>query len=102
MCRSVSLVKQALKHGVKAKTNFFISPGSEQIRATIERDGLVRFIFHSISMFINVYKLFQVCSKINLTKVLVQYIMQILHSKMYMKWIGTLNTLLNYMLQALF
>ncbi|KAK2150136.1 hypothetical protein LSH36_421g01010 [Paralvinella palmiformis] len=40
MARTVSLVKQALKHGVKAKTNFFISPGSEQIRATIERDGM--------------------------------------------------------------
>lgn len=39
MSRAASLARQALQHGVKAKTKFFISPGSEQIRATIERDG---------------------------------------------------------------
>ena len=33
-------MKQALAKGVKAKGNFYITPGSEQIRATIERDGL--------------------------------------------------------------
>merc|ERR1719341_2506720 len=31
---------QALAKGVKAKGNFYITPGSEQIRATIEKDGL--------------------------------------------------------------
>merc|ERR1711975_189134 len=35
-----SLMKQALAKGVKAKGNFYITPGSEQIRATIEKDGL--------------------------------------------------------------
>lgn len=32
-------VFQALDKGIKAKTQFTITPGSEQIRATIERDG---------------------------------------------------------------
>ena len=39
MSRAASLAKQALDHGVKAKSAFTITPGSEQIRATIERDG---------------------------------------------------------------
>lgn len=42
MCRSVSIAKQALKHGLKSKAGFTITPGSEQIRATIERDELTR------------------------------------------------------------
>ncbi|CEF67830.1 Aconitate hydratase, mitochondrial [Strongyloides ratti] len=40
MCRSASVAKQALSKGVKAKSKFTITPGSEQIRATIERDGI--------------------------------------------------------------
>merc|ERR1712062_554550 len=40
MSRVASLMKQALAKGVKAKGNFYITPGSEQIRATIEKDGL--------------------------------------------------------------
>lgn len=39
MSRAASLAKQALDKGVKAKSMFTITPGSEQIRATIERDG---------------------------------------------------------------
>ncbi|KAI8801788.1 aconitase family-domain-containing protein [Cladochytrium replicatum] len=39
MARSASLAKQALDAGVKPKAQFTITPGSEQIRATIERDG---------------------------------------------------------------
>ncbi|KAG1665181.1 Aconitate hydratase, mitochondrial [Nymphon striatum] len=39
MSRSASVAKQALKHGVKARSLFTVTPGSEQIRATIERDG---------------------------------------------------------------
>jgi aconitate hydratase len=39
MERSASVAKQALALGVKAKSEFTITPGSEQIRATIERDG---------------------------------------------------------------
>jgi aconitate hydratase len=39
MERAASVAKQALAHGVKARSTFTITPGSEQIRATIERDG---------------------------------------------------------------
>lgn len=40
MCRAASIAQQALDHGLKAKSAFTVTPGSEQIRATIERDGL--------------------------------------------------------------
>ncbi|XP_066954380.1 aconitate hydratase, mitochondrial-like [Macrobrachium rosenbergii] len=40
MGRCASIVKQAMEHGLKAKSLFHITPGSEQIRATIERDGI--------------------------------------------------------------
>jgi aconitate hydratase len=39
MERSASVAKQALDKGLKVKSEFTITPGSEQIRATIERDG---------------------------------------------------------------
>lgn len=39
MSRSASIAKQALAKGIKSKAAFTITPGSEQIRATIERDG---------------------------------------------------------------
>ncbi|CAG8652039.1 18265_t:CDS:10, partial [Acaulospora morrowiae] len=38
MSRVVSLAAQALDKGIKPKANFFITPGSDQIRATMERD----------------------------------------------------------------
>lgn len=37
--RATSIAEQALKHGLKAKSPLTITPGSEQIRSTIERDG---------------------------------------------------------------
>ena len=37
--RVASIAKFALENGLKAKTELLINPGSEQIRATIERDG---------------------------------------------------------------
>ena len=37
--RAAHVADQALARGLKARAGFFISPGSEQIRATIERDG---------------------------------------------------------------
>lgn len=40
MSRSANIVKNAAKHGLKAKSGFTVTPGSEQIRATIERDGI--------------------------------------------------------------
>ncbi|KAJ3349497.1 Aconitate hydratase mitochondrial [Allomyces javanicus] len=39
MSRSADLAQQALDAGLKAKAQYFITPGSEQIRATIARDG---------------------------------------------------------------
>lgn len=45
MSRAASLAKQALAHGIKSKATFNVTPGSEQIRATIERDGLIK-TFH--------------------------------------------------------
>ncbi|XP_041363450.1 aconitate hydratase, mitochondrial-like [Gigantopelta aegis] len=44
MSRSASIAKQALEHGLKAKSKFTITPGSEQIRATIERDGQAKVL----------------------------------------------------------
>lgn len=41
MTRSASLVRQATARGLKIKTEFTVTPGSEQIRATMERDGLI-------------------------------------------------------------
>ncbi|CAN3371169.1 homocitrate dehydratase, mitochondrial [Diutina catenulata] len=41
MSRAASLVTQAQQAGLKPKIPFFVTPGSELIRATIERDGLV-------------------------------------------------------------
>ncbi|XP_045477298.1 probable aconitate hydratase, mitochondrial [Harmonia axyridis] len=40
MGRCASIVKEAMSHGVKSKIPFYVTPGSEQIRATIERDGI--------------------------------------------------------------
>ncbi len=40
--RSASIAKQALAKNLKAKSEFVITPGSEQIRATIERDGQLK------------------------------------------------------------
>ncbi len=39
--RSASIVSQALEKGIKIKAELLITPGSEQIRQTIERDGLL-------------------------------------------------------------
>ncbi|XP_020624155.1 aconitate hydratase, mitochondrial-like [Orbicella faveolata] len=40
MTRAASIAQQALKHGLKSRSMFTVTPGSEQIRATIERDGI--------------------------------------------------------------
>ncbi|VDK84069.1 unnamed protein product, partial [Cylicostephanus goldi] len=42
MTRAASIAKQAIDHGMKAKSYFLVTPGSEQVRATIERDGLTK------------------------------------------------------------
>ena len=40
--RAATVVRSALDQGLKAKCNFFVSPGSMQIYETIERDGLLQ------------------------------------------------------------
>ncbi|MBX9704270.1 MAG: aconitate hydratase, partial [Silvanigrellaceae bacterium] len=42
--RVTSIAKQALALGLKAKCEFLITPGSEQVRATIERDGQLQVL----------------------------------------------------------
>ncbi|XP_030263353.1 aconitate hydratase, mitochondrial-like [Sparus aurata] len=44
MGRAASLAKQALDKGLKCKAQFTVTPGSEQIRATIERDGYTKIL----------------------------------------------------------
>ena len=39
MSRSADVAEQAKAHGLKAAVPFMVTPGSEQVRATIERDG---------------------------------------------------------------
>ena len=39
--RAASIARQASAKGLTAKTELLVTPGSEQIRATIERDGLL-------------------------------------------------------------
>ncbi|MEO9801873.1 MAG: aconitate hydratase [Reichenbachiella sp.] len=41
MSRAASIVEQAVAHGIKPKAEFGINPGSEQVRYTIERDGII-------------------------------------------------------------
>jgi len=41
MSRAVSIVKQAIANKITPKAEFGINPGSEQIRYTIERDGII-------------------------------------------------------------
>lgn len=44
MSRASSVAKQAVNKGVKAKIPLLVTPGSEQIRATIERDGQMEML----------------------------------------------------------
>jgi len=40
--RAASIVKYAMEQGLKAKTQFLVSPGSDQIYNTMKRDGLLK------------------------------------------------------------
>jgi aconitate hydratase len=40
--RSASIVKDAMSKGIKAASEFTITPGSETVRFTIERDGFIK------------------------------------------------------------
>ncbi|XP_012343856.1 aconitate hydratase, mitochondrial isoform X2 [Apis florea] len=44
MGRCANIAKQAIENGLKAKSAFNVTPGSEQIRATIERDGIAEIL----------------------------------------------------------
>ncbi len=39
--RAASIARQAADLGIEVKTEFMVTPGSEQVRATIERDGFI-------------------------------------------------------------
>ena len=39
MSRAADVAEQAKRHGLKAAVPLMVTPGSEQVRATIERDG---------------------------------------------------------------
>jgi aconitate hydratase len=39
MSRAASIAREASSHGLKAKSKYTVTPGSEQVRATIQRDG---------------------------------------------------------------
>ena len=39
MSRAVSIAREGAAHGLKTKSKFTVTPGSEQVRATIQRDG---------------------------------------------------------------
>ncbi len=41
MTRAASIAQEAANHGLEIKSKFTITPGSEQVRATIARDGLI-------------------------------------------------------------
>ena len=40
--RSASIAKQAVDKGIKPKAGFTVTPGSEQVRYTVERDGFIK------------------------------------------------------------
>lgn len=42
LSRAASLAEQAEQAGLSLKADFFIAPGSEEVRQTVERDGLVQ------------------------------------------------------------
>ena len=44
IARSVSVAKQAVEKDIKVASPFIVNPGSEKIRATIERDGMLTIL----------------------------------------------------------
>ncbi len=42
LTRAASIARQAVTKGIKAKAQFTVTPGSEQIRYTINRDGIIK------------------------------------------------------------
>jgi aconitate hydratase len=50
MTRAASIAQDAMDHGIKAKSLFTVTPGSEQIRATIERKKLPLSNAHFVAL----------------------------------------------------
>ena len=48
LTRAASVIKDAVSKGLKPKAEFFLSPGSEQVRYTAERDGILQ-VFDDIN-----------------------------------------------------
>lgn len=48
LTRAASVIKDATAKGLKPKAEFFLSPGSEQVRYTAERDGILK-VFDDIN-----------------------------------------------------
>eukprot|EP00727_Mastigamoeba_balamuthi_P008915 m51a1_g4646 putative aconitate mitochondrial-like (755) ;mRNA; r:4031-6848 len=44
LSRAVEVCRQALAKGLRMKSKFYITPGSEQVRATMERDGFTEVL----------------------------------------------------------
>jgi aconitate hydratase len=44
MSRAADIAKQAREKGIKTKTPLQVTPGSEKVRATIERDGQMQLL----------------------------------------------------------
>lgn len=44
MSRAADIAKQAIEKGIRTKTSLQVTPGSEMIRATIERDGQIQVL----------------------------------------------------------
>ena len=42
LTRAASIANQALKKGLRVKSEFTVTPGSEQIRYTVDRDGILK------------------------------------------------------------
>ena len=45
--RAAHIASQAAAHGIKAKTQFMITPGSEAVFATVDRDGMLAPLTHA-------------------------------------------------------
>lgn len=41
LCRAASVIRQTVEHNIECRAQLIINPGSEQIRLTAERDGLI-------------------------------------------------------------
>ena len=50
--RSASIAEQALEKNIKTKSKFTVTPGSELVRYTIERDGYIETLIKLVGVFL--------------------------------------------------